>query len=111
VSAHLPCDEEGKFLEFDIADFGILGLQTAFASIRTATENVLTIEKLIEKFTINPRKILQLKPTKIAIEEQAKLTLFDENAEFILTKKDIVSPSKNTPFINKTLKGKVIRCF
>ena len=111
VSAHVPCDEDSKLLEFDMADFGIISLQTAFAAIRTATEKILPIEKLIEKFTTNPQKILQFATSKIAVGEKARLTLFDENSEFILQEKDIFSLSKNTPFINKVLKGRVIQIF
>lgn len=111
VSSHLPCDEESKAVEFDMAEFGILGLQTAFAAARTATEKYLSIENLIEKFTTNPSKILNLPTSNIAVGQKTHLTVFDENADFILQQEEILSLSRNTPYVGKKLKGKVIRTF
>jgi dihydroorotase len=111
VSAHLPCDIESKFVEFDMADFGMISLQTAFATANTACKNILSTEKLIEKFTTNPRNILQFKNPTIAIGEKATLTLFDENADFVLEEKDILSLSKNSPLVSKKLQGKIIQIF
>jgi dihydroorotase len=111
VSAHTPCDEESKAVEFDMADFGMIGLQTCFAAARTATKNILTLQKLIEKFTINPRKILQLSQPAIKVNKKTKLTLFSPNEKTTLSKQDILSLSYNSPFIGKQQEGKVIRTF
>jgi dihydroorotase len=107
VSDHNPLDEESKKLEFDRAGFGIIGLETAFAVINTHNK-ILTLPQLMEKFTYNPRKILNLPPVIIETNQLANLTLFDAEAEFIFTEKHIFSKSKNTPFLGKTLKGKVL---
>ena len=107
VSDHSPQDEEAKNLEFDLADFGIIGLETAFAAANTFSK--LSLEKLIEKFTKNPRQLLSNQQVSIKINEPANLTIFDPNQEFIFTEKDIFSKSKNTPFVGKKLIGKVIK--
>ncbi|MFT5618810.1 MAG: dihydroorotase, partial [Arenicella sp.] len=65
TSSHSPHDQESKQLEFDLADFGILGLETAFATINSKRPKNFPIEKLIEKFTTNPRQILKLSQPKI----------------------------------------------
>ena len=58
VSAHIPHDTEAKKLEFDLADFGIINLETAFAVANTTLTDVLSVEQLVEKFTSGPRHIL-----------------------------------------------------
>ena len=44
----------------------------------------------------------------IDINQSANLTLFDPSVEYIFTSKDIRSRSSNSPYIGKSLKGKVI---
>ena len=108
VSDHNPQDEESKKLEFDMAEFGVIGLETVFSSINTNNEK-LSLEEIIEKITDNPRKILRLKNPIIKEGEKANLTVFAPNEEWVYEEKKIVSKSRNSPFIGKTLKGKVIR--
>ena len=108
VSDHNPQDEESKKLEFDMAEFGVIGLETVFSSINTDNEK-LSLEEIIEKITDNPRKILRLKNPIIKEGEKANLTVFAPNEEWVYEEKNIVSKSRNSPFIGKTLKGKVIR--
>ncbi|RYU96095.1 dihydroorotase [Emticicia agri] len=106
VSDHNPQDEESKNLEFDMADFGIIGLETAFAVGNTYSK--LTIEALINKLTVNPARLLRLPQETIQEGANANLTLFNPDTEWTFTEKHIRSKSKNTPFIGHTLKGKVI---
>ncbi|PWK29340.1 dihydroorotase [Arcicella aurantiaca] len=108
VSDHNPQDEESKKLEFDMAEFGVIGLETVFSSINTFNK-VLSLEEIIEKITDNPRNILRLKNPNIKEGEKANLTIFSPNQTWVCTEKNIVSKSRNSPFIGKTLKGKVIR--
>jgi dihydroorotase len=110
VSDHNPQDEESKNTEFDMADFGMIGLETAFAAFNTYNKDI-KLEKFVEKVTISPRKILKLNLPKIKEGEPANLTLFDPNKEWIFNKEDIRSKSKNSPFIGKNLKGKVVAVF
>lgn len=109
VSNHIPHDEEAKKLEFDLADFGMINFQTAFAAIRKQTENILNIEELIKKFTTKPREILKLQQPQIKEGEKANLTVFYPHEEWTFTKEINVSKSKNSPFFNleNSLKGKV----
>jgi dihydroorotase len=113
VSNHIPHDEEAKKLEFDLADFGMINFQTAFAAIRKQTEKQLSIEELIQKITINPRQILKLKQPQIKEGEKANLTVFYPNEEWKFGKEMNVSKSKNSPFIGleNSLKGKIFMTF
>lgn len=105
VSDHNPQDEESKNLEFDMADFGIIGLETAFSVANTYSN--LSIDKIIEKLTTSPRKLLRLKNVSIKEGNQANLSIFDPNQEWVYESKNIQSKSKNSPFIDKKLTGKV----
>jgi len=106
VSDHNPQDEEAKNLEFDMADFGIIGLETAFAVANTYGN--LSIEALVDKLTINAAKLLRLPQESIEEGTEANLTIFAPDKEWTFTEKDIRSKSKNTPFVGHTLKGKVV---
>lgn len=110
VSGHTPQDEESKNLEFDLAEFGILGLETSFAVANTYTKQI-PLKSLIEKLTYQPREILNLKIPEIKEGEIANLTLFDENLEWTYKLEHIKSMSKNSPFIDKKLKGKALAVF
>ncbi|MEY4539031.1 MAG: hypothetical protein RLZZ306_788 [Bacteroidota bacterium] len=108
VSDHNPHNEESKKLEFDMAEFGVIGLETVFASVNTYNKE-LFLEDIIEKITNNPRKILRVKNPEIAEGAKANLTIFTPNEEYIYLEKHVVSKSKNSPFIGRTLKGKVVK--
>ena len=103
VSDHSPQEEEAKNLEFDQAEFGIIGLETAFAVLNTYNPS-LSLAQLIEKLTNQPRRILRLSDIRIEEGATANLTIFDPNQEWTFHKTR--SKSKNSPFLGKTLKGK-----
>jgi dihydroorotase len=108
VSDHNPQDEESKNLEFDLAEFGVIGLETAFAVINTHRTEGFGLEKLMDKIAYKPREILKLPIPQIAEGEKANLTLFSIDKEWTCTEKNIASKSKNSPFLNQTLKGKAV---
>ena len=110
ISGHTPHEEESKNLEFDIADFGMINLQT-FASNLVTLSQAVDIEVLIEKVTTNPRKLLGLDVPKIDVEEKANLTLFDPNKAWTFDEKVNLSKSRNSPWINKEIKGKAVAVF
>ncbi len=106
-SDHTPEDIENKQCEFDNAAFGMINLQTAFAAANTATGSKLDLDVLVDKLSISPRKILGIKTPQINEGETANLTLFSPDKMWSLNENEIVSKSKNTPFIGKELTGKV----
>ncbi len=105
VSDHLPQDEEAKNLEFDLAEFGIIGLETVFCLLLN-NDNQLTLNQIIEKLTHAPRHILRLPALTIKEGAVANLTLFDPTLSWQYDRTN--SKSKNSPFLNKTLTGKVL---
>ncbi len=107
VSDHNPQDIESKDLEFDLANNGIIALQTAFNCMVTGVSKI-TLDKISEALAENPRQILGLEKETIKENAKANLTLFTLNDKTTFTEKDNVSKSKNSPFIGKTLNGKVV---
>ena len=108
VSDHTPQDIECKQKEFDLAEFGITGLQTAFPIACTHLEKHIGLEGIIQKMAINPRTVLQLDVPVIEKEFSANITLFNPTKKWTLTKQMLVSKSKNTPFIGTEFTGKIL---
>jgi len=105
VSQHTPHEVEFKDVEFEVAEFGIIGLQTAFA---LALKAGLDIELIIEKLAIAPREILNVEIPSIAEGNDANLVLFDLGEEWEYTKANNKSKSYNSPYIGQNLTGKVL---
>jgi dihydroorotase len=103
----LPHEKDSKVVEFQNAENGMIGLETAYAVVNSSFEN-LSVERSVELFSINPRKIFGLNVPAIKENETASLTLFIPGKKWIFTEADIKSRSKNSPFIGKELKGKVV---
>jgi dihydroorotase len=110
VSDHQPHDAECKNLEFDLADFGISNIETAFSVIYTHNKK-LSVSELMEKFSTAPRRILNLPTLKLEEGEIANITVFDAEEAWVPTSKNLLSKSKNNPFMNATLQGKVKAVF
>lgn len=109
-SGHLPHDEESKSLEFDLADFGMISLQTLGANLTQLSRSV-EWEILLEKVTTGPRQVLQMELPKIDVDEKANLTLFDPNRKWTFNEKTNLSRSRNSPWFGKELIGKVVAVF
>ncbi|HWD87372.1 MAG TPA: dihydroorotase [Mucilaginibacter sp.] len=105
TSQHTPHEVEFKNVEFEVAEFGMISLQTAFS---IALKAGLAVETIVEKMAINPRKILGLDVPVIAEGQEANLVVFDENAEWTFDKGNNRSKSYNSPFIGQKLKGSVL---
>ena len=111
TSDHNPFEEETKKLEFDNAEFGIIGLESAFGLINKHLEKHLTLNEIIDKISNNPRKILGLKNNSIEEGNYANLTLFNPSNKWEFKENDIVSKSKNSPFVGEELKGKALAIY
>ena len=111
TSDHNPFEEETKKLEFDNAEFGIIGLESAFGLINKHLEKHLTLNEIIDKISNNPRKILGLKNNSIEVGNYANLTLFNPSNKWEFKENDIVSKSKNSPFVGEELQGKALAIY
>lgn len=111
ITDHAPHSEEEKQKPLASAPNGIIGFETALAaSITNLIEpKHISYLDLVRLTSYTPANLLKLE-TKGQIKEgyDADITIFDPNMEYVYQKESIVSKSKNTPFIGKKLKGKVM---
>lgn len=110
ASDHAPHSLEEKEMEFEYAPNGIIGLETqvGLAFTELYHKKVLTLEQMIEKLSINPRKILNLPIPEIKQGEVVNLTILDIDAVWTVDKTKFKSKSSNTPFDKRLLTGKSI---
>tara|TARA_B100001057_G_scaffold374416_1_gene379036 strand:+ start:191 stop:1459 length:1269 start_codon:yes stop_codon:yes gene_type:complete len=111
TSDHNPFEVETKKIEFDNAEFGIIGLETAFGLIYKNLEKHLSINEIIEKISNNPRKILGLNNNSIEEGNKANVTIFNTEIEWTISEDEIISKSKNSPFVGEKLKGKALAIY
>ncbi|HDQ44025.1 MAG TPA: dihydroorotase [bacterium] len=104
---HAPHTVDDKDCEFDVAAFGVVGLETALGVILThlVHAGILTPAQMIGKMSVNPRRILRLDPIRIAEGEVADLTILDPDVEWTVDPKRFETKGRNTPFAGETLKG------
>lgn len=105
---HSPHDSEAKNLEFPYADFGMIGLETAFSLCRTFLSKKLSVNELVELWAVRPRQVLGLEVPKIEVGAQADLVVFDPDAAFVFSPENLKSKSSNSPFLGQVLKGTVL---
>jgi dihydroorotase len=104
ASDHAPHHVNLKMLEFDRAPFGITGLETAVALALTKLQ--LTIGRLVELFSLNPQRIMKVKPWGLFEGSAADLTILDLNRSWTFDVSQSRSKSRNSPFHGWPLKGK-----
>ena len=102
TSDHNPIDIEHKKMEFDLAKYGTIGLESAFGSLLT----ILPLEFIIEKLT-SGKSVFNLENHFITEGQKANITLFNPEGKSTFTKENILSKSKNSAFLNQKQKGKV----
>jgi dihydroorotase len=107
ASHHFPQNKDAKICEFEYAKEGIIGLETLFGVLGIVNEGLKTAD-LIQLLSVNPRKIFGLQLPEIKKGAPACLTLFNPDEEYVFEEAMIQSKSKNSAFIGKKLKGKVL---
>lgn len=108
---HRPHLDDDKNKEFEHAKFGIIGLESFFGLLCKNLLGKLSINEIVDKISINPRKILNIDCPVIEIGRKANLTFFDPNICWDFSKNSIKSKSFNTPFINEKLQGKALAIY
>jgi dihydroorotase, multifunctional complex type len=110
---HAPHTDSEKDVEFDFAPFGIIGLETALSlcAMELVEKKVLSWPELITKMSVNPSKILGIDRGSLKKGSPADVIIIDPAKEYTYTKESVVSRSKNSPFLNWVLKGKVLKVF
>lgn len=109
ASDHAPHCPFEKEVEFDVAPFGIIGLETELAlSLELVRKGVLTLRQLVEKFTVSPARILKLAKGTLSAGADADITLIDPERQWRYDVEQTASKSRNSPFHGWTLTGKAV---
>ncbi len=106
---HAPHTPFEKSQDFISAPNGITGLDTAVVSLYHffIKEGKFGWDTLVKKYSAEPRRLMSLPVSTIAAGQPADLILFNPDATSSFTKDFMKSKSHNTPFLNKTLEGRV----
>jgi dihydroorotase len=106
---HAPHSILEKELEFDRAANGIIGLETALPlGMALIREKVLAPGRLIELMSVNPARILGVPGGSLSPDAPADITVIDPQRQFVYSADQVVSKSRNTPFLGWTLQGRAV---
>jgi len=105
---HAPHSALEKDVEFDRAANGIIGLETSLSlSLELVRKNILSMEQIVEKMSINPARILGL-DRGLSPGNIADITLIDPEYSYTVDAQKFQSKSRNTPFDGWKLKGRAV---
>jgi dihydroorotase len=109
ASDHAPHTENEKEIEFERAEFGVIGLETLLAVSITelVSPGLLDWSGLIERVSRLPAEILGIDRGSLTPGSAADLVIFDPALAWQVERAKLVSKSKNSPFLGSTLKGRV----
>ena len=111
-SFHTPQDEESKRLPYEIAAPGAVGLETLLCSaLRLVQEKIFTLPEIFRFLSLNPANIIGKPFGRISAGAPADLIVFDPDEPFILNRFKLQSKSKNTPFDEQVMQGRVLMTF
>ncbi|HVR39508.1 MAG TPA: dihydroorotase [Thermoanaerobaculia bacterium] len=105
---HAPHHFDEKNVEFDLAPFGIIGLETAFAVCyeHLVKAKVIGLARLIELLTSGPARVFNLKGGTLRAGALGDVTIVDLDARTEVTR-TFQSKAANSPFIGRTLQGRI----
>lgn len=100
VTDHAPHSKKDKQVEYNLAAFGISGIETSFALSYTylVKTGIMSLSELSQKMSKNPAKILSLDGGEIKEGAVADLAIVDLNEKFVIDGNKFLSKGKNTPF-------------
>ena len=108
VSDHCPQDVETKRLPFGEAAFGAIGVETLLpVALRLVHAGDISLTHLLRALSFRPAEILRLPQGRLAKGAPADLIRFDPDEPFVLKAADLHSRSRNTPFDDARLAGRV----
>lgn len=109
MTDHAPHHVDEKNVEYNLAAFGISGIETSFSLSYTALVKggVLSLSELADRMSAAPARILGLPGGKIEHGAAADLMIADLDEKYTIDSGKFISKGKNTPFNGTEVYGKV----
>lgn len=109
ASDHAPHTENEKEIEFDRAEFGVVGLETLLSVVITelVKPGILNWLGLVKKLALNPANILSIAKGTLSAASDADIIILSPDAEWTVEKEGLICKSKNSAFLGKRLNGLV----
>ena len=108
VTDHAPHVDFEKDREFELAPFGMIGLETSLALVIThlVAPGVISWERAVELMAVAPRRILRLERVALEPGSTADLTVIDPDAAWTVDPADFLSKATNSGFVGAELTGR-----
>ena len=109
VTDHAPHSKKDKEVEYNLAAFGMSGIETSFALSYTylVKSGIMTLPELSCLMAKNPANVLGLEGGEIKLGAPADIAIVDLGAKYIIDGNKFISKGKNTPFNGYEVYGKV----
>ncbi|MFA5794080.1 MAG: dihydroorotase [Candidatus Brocadiia bacterium] len=111
ASDHAPHSPEKKDVEFNVAPFGIIGIESLLPIVFTNLihKNIVSLKDIIAKLTINPAKILGINKGTLTPGADADITIIDPDKKWTIDTSKFKSKSHNCPFNGWKVQGKAVK--
>ena len=108
VTDHAPHIDFEKDREFELAPFGMIGLETSLGLVLTnlVLPGTISWQRMIELMAINPRRVLHVDPVRIEPGCVADLTVIDPAIEWTVDPAEFYSKASNSGYIGMRLQGR-----
>ena len=108
VTDHAPHALHEKAREFELAPFGMTGIETSIGLVITklVKPGIISWQRMVELMSINPRRILHIDRVAIEPGSRADITIVDPNLEWTVTTDFFESKSDNSGFLGWKLNGR-----
>ena len=108
VTDHAPHTDWEKDREFELAPFGMIGLETSLSLVLQNLVRTGKIDhgRMVELMAVNPRRILREEPVRIEAGSVADLTVIDEDDTWTVDRSEFYSRAGNSGFLGQTLTGR-----
>ncbi len=108
VTDHAPHTDWEKDREFELAPFGMIGLETSLALVLTklVSTGIIDYARMVDLMAVNPRAILRQEPVRLEAGSIADLTVFSPDEAWTVQRADFYSKAGNSGFLGWELVGK-----
>jgi dihydroorotase len=113
ASDHAPHHQDEKDVQFNLAPFGILGLETTLSLCldRLVGPGILSLPRLVHLLSAGPARVLGLPGGTLKEGSPADVTVFQTDREVTIRASSFRSRSRNTPFDGWKLRGGPVATF